>query len=193
LSIVKSYINQKTQETNTVFKEGLSPDLFFAEIQLTQNSNAYDAIDFLKELGQKIVEIDDRKYFGSSEISLVNENRYDKVGSFDLGDNVYKSIEEENIEYYKNRFIEILKVEEKDIEYLYRKEFLIQEVPDLDNENIVHVLGTDMQNIDCYYFTYDDKEYFIASINIYDKNNSIHQYIYCVSERKSMTGRIREN
>ena len=82
LSNVKSYIEQKVQETNTIFKEGISPDLFFAEIQLTNNSDTYNAIDFLKELGQKISEIDDRKYFSSSEISLVNKNRYDNEKEF---------------------------------------------------------------------------------------------------------------
>lgn len=190
LSEIKPYIDKKTEEINVDLKTSISPDLFFAEIQLKTESNISTAITFLKELGQKILEIDDRKYFTSSEISLVNQNRYDKIGSFDFSDGKYKSLEEEHIEYYTDRMSQIMKINKKELQYLYKKEMLVQDVPGLSNESIVHVLGTDMENIECYHFNYDNKEYFIASINVYDKNNSIHQYIYCINERKSMTGRI---
>ena len=191
LSQLEEYIKEKAEETKTIVEYGKYPDIFFAEVKTTTESDIPKTIDFIKELGQKICELDTRNYWKETQISLMDEKGYDKIGAFFFKDGTYKSADEESIDYYMDRASQIMGI--KNQEYLYQKTILVGDVPGLSEETIVHVIGTDMKNIECYYFSYQGKEYFIASINVYEDNNALHQYIYCVSDKISMTGRISKD
>jgi hypothetical protein len=188
LSQLDDYIKEKEKETNVVFEKGKYPDIFFAEIYITETTDISKAIDFIKELGQKLCEIDTRGYWKNNQITLMHENGYDKIGAFFFNNKVYKSVEEENVDYYMDRASQIMNIKEH--VFLYQKPMHVNNVPGLKNEELVHVLGSDMTNINCYYFEYQGKDYIIASINVYEENGDIHQYIYCISDETSMTGKI---
>ena len=191
LDSLKDYIDKKCEEIDLIFLKGDYPNIFFAQFQTTKQTDLSNAIDFIKELGQKLCEIDTRNYWKDTQVTLLGESKYDKIGAFFFDEKIYKSADEESVDYYMQRATQIMNIKEQ--EYLYKKVIIVDEVPGLHKETTVHVAGTDMKNIECYYFLYQNKEYFIASINVYEKNGRIHQYIYCVSDEISMTGKVNAN
>lgn len=56
-----------------------------------------------------------------------------------------------------------------------------EDVPGLATEDIVRVLGQDIDTVTLYYFKHRSKEYFIADISVW-RNNEMCPYVYCIHE-----------
>lgn len=178
-SKLDSFLKEKENNFGCdIAPEQMLSNITFAEIEVGESYDENNMISFLNEFSQKIKEIDKRDYFDNAEIKLFSNGT--EIGTHYLKNNEYKTAEEENIEYFMNAAEKIL---DKEVVFLKKKTLSKAEVPGLSDEDIVQVLGSDTNNITCYYFTTTDGEkYFIADVNVYEKDfSSYHFYLKRVS------------
>ena len=188
LRALQTDIDKFKLETSAEFIPGSFPDLIFAEIRIAYSTNSETSQELIKELGLQISQFDTRNFFEESQILVTSNDESENLGTYFIGAQAYKNQRDIELDYYLERASFLLNT--NSIVYLYTKDFNVNDVPALSNEQIAYVLGTDMETIHCYYFTCGGKEYFIASINVCESDGQIHQYVYNVSDKKSLTGKL---
>lgn len=172
LSKLDSYLKEKEKDLGIEIVPGQLPYISFVEIKIGEMYNESNMINFLNDFSQKIKEIDKRNYFGNAGIELFSNGT--EIGEYSLEDNEYKTAEEETVNYFMDAAEKIL---DKEVIFLDKKTLPKADVPGLSDENIMTVLGSDTENITCYYFTTaEDKKYFIADVNVYEKDFSTYHF-----------------
>lgn len=185
------YIENK--EVNLSIKIDTDQDIntsFFAVVYTTENTDIDMVIKFLSELGNKVLEIDTRGFWSESKITLMDTDGETEIGAFVFDKAKYLTDLEQSIDWYMDSAASIMETDIDNLQYRYCEVVNVNDVIGLSNENIVNILGTNMEDIECYYFTYNNKEYFIASINVTNSDGGMDKYIYNLTDRVSVTGKF---
>jgi hypothetical protein len=158
---------------------------YLGEVIINENTNLADAIEFTEELSNKIIQIDNRSYYRDSKIYLSYKDDFGSIGAYLFNESVFKSSEELNIDFYMSRAERLLR---SDVEYQRMDTIKKSAVPGLSEFPVAHILGTDnytKEDVLCYYFTANGKQYFITDIVIEDGPNNIRQHVYCLTNNCS--------
>jgi hypothetical protein len=181
---LSDFIETKEQELGVIFEDlKYSHEYCIGEVIITEAADYDVAVEFLAELANEIIKIDDRGYYRNSKIDLRYENDFGVAGCIYLNEMEFKTSEGATVDFYMQKASDLL---DADVQYNRTKVVKKEFVPGLDDFTIASILGTDnetKEDIACYYFTANGKEYFIADIIVNDGQNNVRQHIYILYNR----------
>ena len=179
---------------NDMYELGMELELYesmFKEcigaIIINEDVDNETAVKCIEKLAKKISQFDSRGYYQNSEIRLeLQDNTY--VGSYIFNEQKFKTAQELDIDFHMERAGQILNT---NVQYKRMESVKKSDVAGLDDFQIAFVLGSNNDTKDevvCYYFTSNDKEYFITDVIIEDESY-VGQHVYCLTDACSLKKR----
>jgi hypothetical protein len=147
-------------------------------IEVASDGDTQTGVDVVKDIGARLLALDTRGRLQESLLVLRGPDNTE-IGHFDFAQKVYLSEQEARVAWYRDKAQEILG--SKDVEMGAIQTIAREDVPGLAAEEIVRVLGQDIDTVTLYYFKHRSKEYFIADISVL-RNNYPCPYVYCIHE-----------
>ena len=191
-NFINCYLAYIAEQLDQIVEDGLQFEQvkyptqeYFAKIVvscgLTKN-----IISQIEIICKQIEDIDTRGYFSNSKLYVENEDG-ETLGAYNFGNNEFKTQYNDQVLYYMETAKSIIKY---DVYYHQKATKDKLDVDGLSECTLASILGTDndtKEQINCYYFGANDKEYFIADVLVDNLNAKYSQYyIYCITDKNAV-------
>lgn len=162
-------------------------DLVLGYITIMSKQDEVVGKNLLTSIGTQLDALDTRRFLGDY-ILVMRDTHGIWLGRYDFSQSKYVA----EIAAHSDTYMGYAKEMFRNDALTYEKVevFTLDEVPGLSNEILTGVMSEDRNAINCYYFSYKNKSYFIAECVVMH-NGTNYYYVYNVTDNCSMTGKFK--
>ncbi len=158
-------------------------------IYTTDTTNKLILVDSIEEIGQLILNYDTKNIFANETIYIEDHISGKWIGWYDFAEQKCTMTDWPSIDEYMEKaktLFEYADIQVDNIQFIRCEIIPRNDVIGLSNETIKEGIHSNPIEVPCYFFTCDEKEYFIAQTLVKNSGGLSRNYLYCITDNCSI-------